>query len=143
MPKTIYWAVLLNDISKSKLIEKAKEYNILNHPNIYCEHITLAFNPPKLVDDTLMDLLGVKKSAVIVGYKSDIKCSAVVVSDVQRIGGGVPHITVCCADKIKPAYSNELLDGGWNYMEPLTLDGVIARYTKKGWIKGKNGELND
>ena len=132
MSNTIYWAVLLWEDSKKRLLENCKP----NHPNIYAEHMTIAFNPTQEQDKMLMKQLGQVRTLIVTGFKADDRGDAVVVIGEQRLCGGIPHITISTAKNIKPFYSNKLLDGGWDYIDPFELYGVIARYTNKGkWIK--------
>lgn len=131
-PNTTYWAVLLSEKSKQKLLEQHKPY----HPNVFAEHMTIIFNPTTEEDEIFMKQLGWSSQLVVTGVRTDDRGQAVVVTGQRRPNGGIPHITISCANKTKPFYSNKLLDGGWNFSEPLTLYGVIARYTKNGWDKG-------
>jgi hypothetical protein len=131
--KTVYWAVLLWEESKKRLLEKHKPC----HPNVYAEHMTIVFNPTPEQDEMLMKQIGKPRTLYATGFGLDDKGDAVVVTGERRLGGGIPHITISCADKTKPFYSNKLLDGGWNFMEPVELYGTIARYTKRGWDKGE------
>lgn len=129
--KVIYWAVLLNEKSKQKLLEKHKP----RHQKVYAEHMTILFGPTSEQNDKLIERAGEVVTLTVVGSKSDDKGDAVVVTGESRLNGGVSHITISCGDKIRPSYSNELLGDGWNSTEPLTLYGTIARYTKNGWNK--------
>lgn len=133
MDKTIYWAVLLFKESKKLLLEHYKP----RHENIYAGHITVVFNPTKEQDNTLMEKLGRPKVFTVNGFNFDTKGDAVVVAGVKRLDGGIPHITISCANNVKPFYSNELLQGGWEPLEPIVLRGIISRFTKNGWDKGK------
>jgi hypothetical protein len=129
--KTIYWAVLLWEPYRSKLTRKCKP----QHKNIYAEHMTIVFNPTEEQDEAMMRRLGDVVTLQVTGFGLDDKGDAVVVTGERRVGGGIPHITISCADGTKPFYSNKLLDGGWNFIEPFEIHGVIARYTKNGWIR--------
>jgi len=129
MTKTIYWAFLLNNISKRKLLEKCKPF----HPNVYAEHMTIVFNPTPEQDKILMEQLGQNRTLMIVGIKKDDKGQAVVVTGEKRINGGISHITISTAKNIKPFYSNALLNKGWDPIDPFAVYGVISRYTKNGW----------
>jgi len=130
--KTIYWAVHLWDESKERLLKKYKPY----HPNVYAEHMTIVFNPTPEQDEILMKQIGNSCTLMVTGFGLDDKGDAVVVTGQRRLDGGIPHITISCADGTKPVYSNKLLDGGWNFIEPFAIYGSIARYTKRGWDYG-------
>jgi len=130
--KTIYWAVHLWDESRERLLEACKP----QHPNVYAEHMTIVFNPTPEQDEMLMKQIGTVRTLMVTGFGLDDKGDAVVVTGERRFGGGIPHITISCANGTKPVYSNKLLDGGWNFIEPFAIHGSIARYTKKGWDHG-------
>jgi hypothetical protein len=128
---TIYWAVLLFEDSKKLLLKKCKP----NYPNVYAEHMTILFNPTPEQNEVLMEKVGEIRTLQVTGFGLDDKGDAVVVTGERRVGGGIPHITISTEKNIKPFYSNELLDGGWNFIEPFEIHGVVARYTKNGWVK--------
>jgi hypothetical protein len=130
--KTIYWAILLWEESRKQLLEICKP----QHPNVYAEHMTIVFKPTQEQDEMLMKQIGTLRTLIVTGFGLDNKGDAVVVTGERRLDGGIPHITISCADGTKPFYSNELLDGGWNFIEPFSIYGTIARYTKKGWNRG-------
>lgn len=129
---TIYWAVKLDDASRAALLTKFPAA----HPTVYAEHMTIVFGPSDNVDKALMQECGTDVRLEVVGYGSDDKGQAVVVrSDtVSRIGGGIAHVTISCANGTRPVYSNTLLQKHWDSVSPsLNLSGVIARFTKNGW----------
>lgn len=130
MANTIFWGVLLWKKSQKKLLEVYKP----QHPNIYAEHMTIVFNPTEEQNKAFMEQIGMPKTLTVTGIKCDDKCDAVVVTGERRLNGGIPHITISCADGVKPFYSNKLLDGGWDFIEPIVLFGNLARYTKNGWL---------
>ena len=134
MSDTIYWAVKLDEASTAKLLTTFPA----EHPNVYAEHMTIVFRPSDAVDQSLMNELGSSVTLNVIGHASDSKGQAVVVSsqNVSRIGGGVAHITISCANGTKPVYSNTLLSKHWNQVSPVSLSGVIARFTKSGWDMG-------
>lgn len=131
--KTIYWAVLLWEPYRSKLLRKCKP----QHENIYAEHMTIVFNPTEEEDNMMMQRIGQPVTLQVTGFGVDDKGDAVVVTGERRLGGGIPHVTISCSKGTKPFYSNTLLDGGWNFIEPFEIHGSIARYTKSGWDQGK------
>lgn len=103
------------------------------HPNVYAEHMTIVFNPTEEQEQQLVPYCGKQVNFTVTGYAEDDKGQAVVVSGVDRLGGGIPHITISCADGVKPVYSNTLLSKGYNPVKEIPLTGVISRYTKNGW----------
>jgi len=136
---TIYWAVKLTDNSKAALLSKFPAV----HPNIYAEHMTIVFKPSESVDKALMKECGTEVSLEVIGHGQDQNGQAVVVKSdsVSRIGGGIAHITISCANGTRPVYSNTLLKNHWDTVSPLSLNGVIARYTKGGWDTCQKNEL--
>lgn len=129
---TIYWAVKLDDSSKSLLLSKFPPV----HPNVYAEHMTIVFKPSESIDNALMKQCGNQVNLNVIGYSEDKNGQAAVVKSdtVSKMGGGVPHITISCANGIKPVYSNELLKKHYdNVSSPIILNGIIARFTNKGW----------
>ena len=130
MEKTIYWAVLLEK-EHSKALQAIFQPA---HPNIYAEHTTIVFQPDEEQDVKWMKRLGERVELLIVGHAKDDKGDAVVVEGIEREGGGIPHITLSCADKTKPFYSNALLAKGFTKTLPVRVVGIIARYTSQGWI---------
>jgi hypothetical protein len=131
MDKTIYWAVLLNNESKIELLSSKPPV----HPNVYAEHTTIVFKPTAEQDQELEERLGEDVRLVAIGTAEDDKGDAVVVSGVKRYDDKTPHITISCANGVKPFYSNKLIDNGWDKLEnPIHLNGKIAKFTNHGWV---------
>jgi len=129
---TIYWAVKLDDANKAALLARFPP----KHSNIYAEHMTIIFKPSESVDEALMKECGTEVTLEVIGYGEDQNGQAVVVKsdNVSRVGGGIAHITISCANGVRPVYSNTLLQKHWNQVSPtLSVSGVIARFTKDGW----------
>jgi len=128
---TIYWAVKLTDAGKATLLSKFPAV----HPNIFAEHMTIVFKPSNTVDQALMKECGTEVTLEVIGHGQDANGQAVVVKsdNVSRIGGGIAHITISCANGTRPVYSNTLLKKHYDSVSPVSLDGVIARFTKGGW----------
>ena len=132
---TIYWAVKLDEAGKTALLNRFPPV----HTNIYAEHMTIVFNPSDSVDEALMKERGTKVNLEVIGHGEDQNGQAVVVKSdkVSRIGGGIAHITISCANGTRPVYSNTLLKKHWDQIaSPLILSGVIAQFTKNGWETG-------
>jgi len=126
---TTYWAVLLDTESVAKLFSTFPP----EHPNIYAEHMTIIYDPSDEDEQNLAPLCGTKVNLEVIGYSTDTKGQAVVVSGMDRIGGGIPHITISCSQRVKPFYSNKLLSNGYEDAPPVSLSGIVARYTSQGW----------
>lgn len=134
---TIYWAVKLDDASRAALLTKFPAV----HPNVFAEHMTIVFNPSDGVNEALLPECGKDVTLEVIGHGADAKGQAVVVrSDaVSRIGGGIAHVTISCANGTRPVYSNSLLQKHWDAVSPsINLKGVIARFTKSGWDTSKS-----
>jgi len=129
MSDTIYWAVKLDSDSVARLFSAFPP----KHPNVYAEHMTIVFRPSEDQEQGLVPLCGSNIELAVIGYAEDDKGQAVVVSGQERLGGGMPHITISCADGTKPFYSNTLLGSGYDTTPNVTLQGVVARFTGKGW----------
>jgi len=129
MAKTIYWAVILTDRSSNLLKTMFKP----EHPKVFAEHITICFGPTEEQEQKWSERLGEMIRMKVVGEGKDKKGHAVVVTGIDRDGGGIPHVTISCAKGTKPFYSNALLSEGYSRVEEIPLAGTIARYTKNGW----------
>jgi hypothetical protein len=90
------------------------------HQNIFAEHITVQYG---ISDDTPLPFA--PKKVVIIGYAFNDKAQAFVVEidgNVERPDGKPYHITLSTAERVKPFYSNILLENGWDDIEPINLD---------------------
>ncbi len=128
-PKTIYWAVLLDE----ECVENLKSVFKPAHKNVYAEHSTLVFGPTDEQDNKWATRIGEKVKLTVLGRAIDDKGDALVVSGIERDDQGILHITLSCAEGTKPYYSNLLLAKGYSNVNPMIVSGTIARYTKNGW----------
>ena len=108
MSNAIYWAVKLDDESKVKLLDKVKPI----HDKVFGEHMTIVFGPNDEQEASLSNIIGEKVIMSAFGVVSDDKGQAVFTTGFDRFDGGVSHITISCANGIKPNYSNELIKAG-------------------------------
>lgn len=129
MSETIYWGVKLNGDSIAKLFTHFPPM----HPNVYADHMTIAFRPSEQEDKLLMSELGMPVTLQVIGYAADENGEAVVVSGKPRLNPGIPHITISTANGVGPVYSNKLLAGDWDRVDGPALTGVVGRFTKQGW----------
>jgi len=129
MSDTIYWAVKLDMPSVARL---ASHFPPI-HSNVHAEHVTLVFNPSEEQEAKLIPECGKEVSMSVTGYAEDDKGQAVVVAGIDRLDGGLPHVTISCASGVRPVYSNRLLGRGISRSVEVPLKGTIARYTKGGW----------
>lgn len=128
--KTIYWAVVLNDESRVKLLSIFYP----RHPNIYAEHMTVAFKPSDNVEEALLPDIGKEFHILATSHYYDSKGQAVSVVG-PRIDPGPAHITISCNNGVKPVYSNELItkEKG-NPVVPVDLTGRLGRWTGSSWV---------
>jgi hypothetical protein len=82
--------------------------------------------------------LGDRIALGVVRYIFDDKAQAVVINGVNRADNGTPHITISCRAGTKPVYSNTMINAlpGNTISKAIVLNGIIAAYTKNGWIIG-------
>jgi len=125
--KVVFTAIVLPEAYKSALFKAfPPKHNIVQDG-----HVTLAFRPGKLPDN-----LGEEITFEVYGYANDDKADAVAVKlfDVES-NNEIPHITLSVRQGTSPVYSNELLNKGYNAVEPLTLKGVVGAFIQgQGYV---------
>lgn len=125
MKKVVYVGVFLTMESQWKLLEKCFPL----HTNVYCDHVTIKFQPKPeeldqfalgkevrfTVDSVACDDNG--QAARVVGIAADNK---------------FPHITISTANGVKPVYSNKLCETvlAVYFDEPLELIGIIDTFPR-------------
>jgi len=116
----VFSAILLTKASKQALLEAfPPKHRILQD----C-HVTLAFRPGRLPEN-----LGEVVHLTAYGYANDNKADAVSVKLYDEVSTNeIPHITLSVSEGTRPVYSNELLARGYDAVEPLELNGVIAAF---------------
>lgn len=130
MTETMYWGFKLNPESTAKLLSHFPPL----HPNVYAEHVTIAYRPSASVEDGLKFILGEERTIAVAGHAYDEYGQAVVISGVPRFDPGKPHITISCANGVGPVYSNTLLSKGFEPVPAILLSGRIGRVdTKRIW----------
>lgn len=128
----IYWAVLLDNASKGKLLAAFPP----KHAKVYAEHMTIVFGPTKEDNDELEPLLGKSVNLLVLAHYFDEKGQAVVVSGFDRLDGEMPHVTISTSPDTKPVYSNKLIhSNSFDHAAGPSLTGQVAAFTKKGWRK--------
>ena len=122
----VYTALFVQDV-RSLLEQFAPKHAIT-----YGHHSTIAFKPKNLAGIEI----GKTSMILIIGRASDERGDALLVRN-PRSNNEIPHITLSCADGVKPFYSNELLkkslaDGGVErFSEPIEIEVV------EGYFDGK------
>ena len=130
MTETMYWGFKLNPESVAKLLSHFPPL----HPNVYAEHLTIAYRPSASVEKSLAPMCGEERTVDVIGYAYDEYVQAVVVDGIPRLDPGTPHITISCANGVGPVYSNTLLSKGYETVPTLQLHGRIGRVnTKRIW----------
>jgi hypothetical protein len=103
--KPVYAAVFLTQDSKKLLLEKVPA----RHPTVFAEHMTLAFGRH------MRDEYPIGKKIQLYAYAhfADERGQCVSVWSHQTRGllweNQIPHVTISCAEGVKPFYSMEIL----------------------------------
>lgn len=81
------------------------------HPNVHADHLTLVFMPDEQDMKDFLPVLGSIFTIHVIGRHADEKGQAVEVArgSIPQCKNEFPHITISCANGVKPVYSNELL----------------------------------
>jgi hypothetical protein len=97
----------LDEESRQKLLAMAV-YLTEQDGEQFCHHLTIAYKPDSATWQKFSDLLGKTVQLVVVGIACDEKGQAVYIPSF-RSEKEYPHVTVSCAEGVKPVYSNTLL----------------------------------
>lgn len=118
----VYVGIFLDEDSKKTLLEYVRPI----HPNVFGEHLTLAFGRHMLESYSL----GIKVDLDVFASIEDERGQCVLVKPDPLIGliweKQDPHITISCADEIKPIYSNALIKNGLNTNDSSTTQKPIS-----------------
>jgi hypothetical protein len=142
--RTLYWALELDEqsISTIKGADNISAFHAL-HPDIQMQdkyHITLAYNPSKVVDGSFMKLEGTSIALDVDKIATDGKAMAIPVvlsNDIGHMSTAThPHITLGTTKQTKPAHSGRMLKDAEDSVEDLIqsmttmkLTGTIVRHT--------------
>lgn len=126
--KIIYNAYVLTNDSKRKLMEKF----LPKFDNTFYHHMTLNFGVQRFPKN-----LGSEVDLTVIGYAQDEKAQAVVIGRQELGDNRIAHITLSCADGVKPVYSNELLRNGWEKINPFTIKAIVTSITDNGPLTEK------
>ena len=91
------------DAATQELVRKFATY-----PNVYCQHVTMAYRPTPGIYAKYAPLMGQRIEFDLATLFHDDLGQAVAVHGVPS-EKAVPHITVSVADGVPPSYSNTLL----------------------------------
>ena len=121
----------LDDASKARLKELVARTFGDSYPNVFCDHVTLAYGPGQVADFD-EGLLGSSASFEAWNVVYDGKGAALELDREELLSLGVnnerPHVTLACAAGVKPVYSNELIAGyyaGTNGADAVQLDKPV------------------
>jgi len=128
--KTIYLGAFLTKDSRDLLLERFPP----KHSQVIADHLTLVFRPEDV--DIALFPAGVRIKIRVLANVFDSAGHAVVVQSALRSGQPTPHITISCADGVKPVYSNSLFTGDLPDVsyevlgDPLYLDAVLDTFPR-------------
>lgn len=127
--KIIYWGVLLDEESRNllKIIFPPK------HPNVFAEHLTILFGPTLKQNNEWLCRSGEEVELFVIGEAQDEQGQAAMIHGIERVDGGIPHITISCANGTKPVYSNHLLQRGYKPKWPFPIIGKIGYFSEGKW----------
>lgn len=112
MTKARYIEFKLDETSKNRLKVLTEKLFGGSYRNIYCDHVTLAYGPEQVAafDESL---IGVKDRFEAWNVVYDEKGAALELDrkELSRLGvnNDRPHVTMACAEDVRPVYSNELI----------------------------------
>lgn len=126
--KTIYVGAFISEASKAYLLERIPPV----HKSVFGDHVTLVYMP---TDEQLsLFSLGADLLVMVESIAFDGKGQAVLIKTPRDIlcKNENPHITISCAEGVKPVYSNELLKkGSLKLAHPLFLSAVVDTYPRR------------
>jgi hypothetical protein len=121
--KPFYIAAVLTENSSNVLKTRIPPI----HSDSYYHHMTMCFKPDEKVYQKYADLVhkSIELKAEAVFY--DKKGQALFL-DTKFSENSYPHITLSCADGVKPFYSNTIFENPKQYklVDNLTLDAVVT-----------------
>jgi hypothetical protein len=125
----IYWAILLDDKSKEKLL---KEYPAV-HPNVKAEHVTLLYGGE--AKNSFPANNGSIAVIEVTAYGLDEMAQGVMVKWADKTSQldnkSFLHITISFADGSSAVATNNIKN--WVKVSGLKLSGKVAVYTSEGW----------
>lgn len=133
----IYIGIFLNKESSVKLMTALHDY-IPNGWNVYCHHMTIAFNNHSEIVQKFYNKysprFGEKCKLKVVGIGISDKAIAVKVETACKTNNAIPHITVAVSNTGKPIDSNYIQK--WYPVEDgMILSGEINEFVKLSLAK--------
>lgn len=121
-----YLGLFLSPGSRREILERFPP----KHQGLRTDHVTLLFGPDEeqFAEFQEKHPLGERHEFKVVGYAEDDRGQAVVVElpeGFARPKHGEPHVTISVAPGTSAVYSNELVERGYEKVEPFTVKGVV------------------
>ncbi len=117
LEKIVYTALFIDDPEKLLKMFPSK------HEKVFAHHSTIWYKPQSLENLEI----GKKSALKIIGQVYDEKAFAILVEN-KKSKNQFPHITISCAENIRPVYSNELFEKAFEahmveiFDEPLYIE---------------------
>lgn len=129
--KPIYYGIFLDEQSHKNLFDfwKSSLKKELLSEN-YGHHMTIKFKPSDEEIEKYTPLIGQKIKLKVIGFASDEKAQAVLVSSEVKSTNINPHITISVDVGVAPSYSNELLANGFNVIDGPELTGTFDQFPR-------------
>lgn len=127
MRPVIYTALFVKD--KEELLR----YFTPAHDNVYADHITIKFRPEN-IDDLVV---GREHFVEITGRAQNENGDALIV-ECPLLENKHFHLTLSCADEIKPFYSNGLVENAIKYNTAEYLKEKLRIVCVEGYYDGEN-----
>lgn len=129
--KPVYYGIFLDDENHSILLNwwvSSISDSLLD--NKFAHHMTVKFSPSDEDVTNLEPLIGKRVQLKVIGYASDDKGQAVLISSDIKSNNANPHITISCAAGVKPVYSNELLAKNLVHIDGPVLTGMFDSFPR-------------
>jgi hypothetical protein len=117
-----YLSAQLTPMARQKLLRAFPAI----HSDIRADHMTIWYDPPDRVLDTLTPLLGKTTQLKVIGYAEDERGQVVRVATRLPTKGRNPHVTLSVAPGTKAVYSNTLLSRGFKKVTGPSLDAILT-----------------
>lgn len=127
MRPAIYTALFVKD--KEELLR----YFSPAHENVYADHITLKFRPEN-IDDLVV---GREHFVEVIGRVQNENGDALIV-ECPMSENKHPHLTLSCADGIKPFYSNGLVENAIQHKTAEYFKEKFRIVCVEGYFDGEN-----
>ena len=128
----------LDDGSKARLKALVERLFGNFYPNVYCDHVTLAYGPEQVAEFD-EGLLGAADEFEAWNVISDERGAALELDREELARLGVnnerPHVTLACADGTRPVYSNALIAGYYEGAPGATATQLDEPFPVSGTVR--------